>query len=493
MSQKKHDCRMGFVAHNNGQGQSKKKGAGNKAVANHVVSFDSGDSVSMDEAVHNQIVFGNTGCGKTSSVILPSLSNLMAKKMGGLVFDIKNNFTHHVRKLAHIHGRLKDVVEIGSFDSASPVNILAGLGDKEMEETLDSMIVTQFSESRNAEWIHKGARITKQCARVLRDLDRAMPGKGFAPSLALLSMMLNDEELSGHIWELWKEKVQDTGNRNAKLSQEVESDRFNILISKSIKNDKKDKDMEQQIAWRLAVPRKFLDGFSEGSLADNLSADRGDPLDLEELIFKQKKIVVLRFSPRYGSPGTRLARLVKEMFYNTVYSRFGEQDKKDTQEKVFNIMDEFQDIINLDENSSMDDFSWISKSREFGVINIAATQTMSSLYRSKVEYRVRAMLANFSTKIIMQTDDPATQEWVSRCFATNPLLSDLGPAETAVLRFKLPERRYEMYVDCLQKAHDSCKEMLDKAPAPPAAKASKKKGFNADKLYSRVTKHVMAY
>ena len=70
-----------------------------------LLQFDGGEFVNFEDARHNCLVLGTTGSGKTASIILPAAERLIAAGFGGLIVDIKGNFTGQIRAIARAHGR----------------------------------------------------------------------------------------------------------------------------------------------------------------------------------------------------------------------------------------------------------------------------------------------------------------------------------------------------------------------------------------------------
>ncbi|MFP4128671.1 MAG: type IV secretory system conjugative DNA transfer family protein [Desulfonatronovibrio sp.] len=457
-------------------------------------TFDSGYSISMEEANHNVLVIGITGCGKTSTLVNSAIDRAMMEDMGGLVFDVKNNFTSNVRRLAALAGREDDVVEIGSHDTAQPVNILKGYSLEEQLDILEGMVMQNVKDSRNADWHYKGVRMTQQVCAALHHLDRMNPDQCFAPSLALIARLINDQELAQKTWDLFVKCMDPANPDHQQLKAQVEADNFTILQAHTVsaKPDRYTKEWDQQVSWMLAIPRKCLEEFASGSLADNLSAVDGSGLDLEDLIFRQNKIVVVRFSVKSGAPGNRLARMIKERFYSAAYSRFDQEDTEKSHKYVLCLMDEFQDIVHLDENSSLDDFSWVSKAREFKIINVAATQSMSSLYRKGNEHAVRAMLSNFGCKIIMQNDDSATDTWVEGSFYPRRRVQELGAGEAIVVKYALPRRRIEVNIETAQNMYDKSQQKLAALPETGIFPAWDQSGFDVKAFETAISLPVWA-
>ncbi|ACV69822.1 hypothetical protein [Desulfohalobium retbaense] len=425
-----------------------------------IFSFDSGQKITLEEANHNCLVLGATGTGKTSSFVSPKLYNLIKKGYGGLIFDVKNNFTKDIQSMANMCGREADIIEVGSHNTATPINFLLGLDLESMLQSLEDIIAGSIPASGNWEFIQMGINNVKQIAKVLYYFKKNKPDeRSILPNLDLIVNMLNNELLATQIFTHWKENINTSDRDQVRLKDEIENDIFNFMMPPENTGSRNSTDWYKQTTWRLSVPRKVLGEFSNGILKKKLSSKLNKTLNFEELVLKQNKIVIIRFSAISGTPGVRFSKMAKEEFYKTIYRRF-ELQKETKIQYVFNIMDEFQDIVNLDENSLFDDFTWVSKSREFKVINIAATQSMSSLYKLDYKERVYGMLNNFGIKIFMQNDDPNTIAWIEQCYRKNYNLTELGPAEALLIKKKMPERKIQIGIDSAQKSHDKLQDIL---------------------------------
>ncbi len=75
-----------------------------------------------DDFTH-AMCLGRTGCGKTSSFILPNIEDRMKKKFGMLILDYKGLLHLQVKALAHKNNCLNKVIELGS-PWGSSVNLL---------------------------------------------------------------------------------------------------------------------------------------------------------------------------------------------------------------------------------------------------------------------------------------------------------------------------------------------------------------------------------
>jgi len=82
---------------------------------------------------------GKTGDGKTTCGINPVLESRIKAGFGMLIFDEKAKEHRVVKNLAHKHGRLEDVVEIGKPHGAK-INLFSNMSEKQVEKFARSII-----------------------------------------------------------------------------------------------------------------------------------------------------------------------------------------------------------------------------------------------------------------------------------------------------------------------------------------------------------------
>ena len=398
--------------------------------------FDEDETLSFDEGTHGVLVIGGVGRGKTASFMLPMASALIENGLPGFIIDIKNNFTGQIRKLAKAAGREDDIIEIGTHPTATPVNLMAGLGIDETQQMIESLLLSGKEHSRNIDWLHKGVRILDDIALMLRFVSRI--DMRFAPSFVLLDRCVNDFDFARTVFKMYLNRVYDKGDfKQRSFVGRVRSSAFHILTD----NAKRPRDKYyEQLAYQLYGPRTVLGAItSDESLCANLSRmNCPTGLDYKKLL-KENKIIILRFKHTQGHAAKLLARFIKEKFYADVYRTL---DNGGQPRQCFFMADEFQDVINVAPDNTFDDLSWFSKAREFGCINIVATQALSSLYGNSFQHdQVNALVANCSTKIVLQNDDPAADKFFRHFCGLEKTLAQLGPNEALVARFDLSSRR----------------------------------------------------
>lgn len=398
--------------------------------------FDEDDTISFAEGTHGVLVLGGVGRGKTASFMLPMAESLIAAGLPGLIIDIKNNFTDQVRRLAATAGRENDIVEIGTHPTATPINLLAGLSPDETHLLIESLLLSGQEHSKNIEWLHSGVRLLGDIAILLRFVSQV--DLRFAPSFVLLDRCINDYDFARTLFQMYLERTYDADDYTQQsFVKRVRTSAFHILSDTRHRSSQK---YEEQLAFQLYGPRTVLGAITaDESLCVNLSGlDCSLTLDYKELL-KANKIVMLRFKHTQGHAAKLLAKYIKEKFYADVYRTL--DDDYERPKQCFFMADEFQDVINVAPDNAFDDFSWFSKAREFGCINVVASQSLSSLYTNSL-YRdqVNALVANCSTKIVLQNDDPAADSYFRHFCGLNKTLAQLGASEALVSRYDLKKR-----------------------------------------------------
>ncbi|WP_454991256.1 type IV secretory system conjugative DNA transfer family protein [Campylobacter rectus] len=109
-------------------------------------------------------IIGETGCGKTTSMIYPNLLDRMQRGHGIFVFDYKGCEESAVMALAKRAGRLKDVVVIGTF-LGEKINLIKDISGRDFKNTTSSLMKTIDSF-----WQEYGANLTLSIFNFLKTL-----------------------------------------------------------------------------------------------------------------------------------------------------------------------------------------------------------------------------------------------------------------------------------------------------------------------------------
>ncbi|MTJ91563.1 MAG: hypothetical protein F8N36_01670 [Desulfovibrio sp.] len=409
-------------------------------------TFDSGRTLSFSDGARSVAIIGGTGSGKTTSIILPMIDALMRQGFGGVILDIKGNLGAQTRALAQKCGRQDDVIEFGSSHAAQPTNLLAGLKKHEIADLFQVIALDGVERDPNASWHAKGGALASDVAFAMLSLSkiahRSHFSRQFSPTLKAIYTALCNQKFSGSLWSFFCQELDALREQNMgkvwpdylreaeSFYHSVSADCFHILSSDSDSHDAKGTTTkQQQKTWMLQrilmrlktmkVTCGLMDSFS--SLEDGAM-----PIDFTSLVYKKKKIVLIHFAAECGATGAILARCLKDRFYQSILkygSTLGEN------EFTFMVGDEFQEILDVGSATNLNDMQLFGLSREFKNINIVASQSIASLYARGDQHSVSSLLGNCTTKILLQSSDPETINWVKKVRADSAEIKNLERGE----------------------------------------------------------------
>ena len=394
-----------------------------------LLRFDSGRALTFAQGARSSLVIGGTGSGKTRSVLLPAAQNLIRAGYGGFIPDYKGNLRTQIRAIAKECGRLDDIVEFGTSETANPTNILAGMKDHEIADLLNTMAIAGVQSDNNIGWHQKGVKLGCDVLRAFADIScichHTEFSKKFAPTLQKLYTCMTNHALARGLWGYYTHLLEEAVKKQRGIMpdylrsaqtffHQVSSEHFHVLIE-----PKKYKDLGssgtttymQQLSWmteRLVRMLRLMD-TTHGMLRQfSCDDERSVPMDFDKLVYGQRKIVLVHFPLDSAEAGAIIARIAKERFYQSVL-----RNGLNISGYTFMLGDEFQGICDLDPSSRMNDMQFFSVSREFKNINMIATQSIASLRANRSANAVTSLLGNCMTKIILQCSDPDTMQWVS--------------------------------------------------------------------------------
>ena len=416
---------------------------------NGLFSCDSNFTIPFETGVKSVMIIGSTGSGKTASVILPMIKNCIKENMGGVILDVKGNLRAKVRAIADSYGRIDDIVEFGASETACKTNIIGAMEDYIVTDLFKTLCSYGMSRDGNGQFFYmSGAKICSDVYKCLNMLSESKKEnkflKQFTPTLYKIYQVISDRQMASGIWTLFMMEYERRKKYNSDLSNwqtlinDVKSNRFHLFKdAESYKNT--DSSYEEQMAWNLNnMIRIFANIDQTHNILKNFSYEGEDSVDadFDKLVYKENKVVLIHFPIDCGMVGDILSKTIKEMYYTSVIKN-GLNNKNIT----FMIADEFQDIIDIDENKKENDARFLSISREYRNINIFATQSVSALKFKNDHDGVFALLNNCMTKIFLQCTDVATMEWQTKIFHNISFCDSLDRGECLIDTFDVDNNR----------------------------------------------------
>ena len=436
---------------------------------------DSGRRISLDVGTRSVLIIGGTGSGKTRSVVLPMISNLIKNNLSGTIIDVKGNLRSQVRAIAAEHNRLEDVIEFGSHPSANKTNFISELDEYEVKELMNSFALENVSHDHNAHFFLHGAKIFYDIYKVLNDISKIHPDCHFSlqfkPTLEKIYEIANNLQLARGLWTFYttslsimlqeckaegKEPSQHLIDAETFVNQ-VKSDNFHVFKEQSSEFNNT---YYEQLSFAinhinssfnsLKVTHNLLSNFSSTS-------NNSIPFDFDKLIYQDNKIILIHFAIDSGTAGNILSKSIKEKFYQSII-----KNGLNYQKKTFMIADEFQHIIDVSNKKRLNDMDFFSISREYNNINVVATQSISSLKSKGDSNSISSLIANCITKIILQCSDEQTNNWFKFLFSeSNLCLKSLRKGECFIETIdcynNITNRK-----ETINKEYDKSKKIIDK-------------------------------
>lgn len=370
-----------------------------------LLQFDDGESVTFEDARHNTLVLGTTGSGKTASIILPAADRLVAAGFGGLIVDIKGNFTDHIRAIARAYGREKDILELGTGPRARKINLLAGASATRVHDILQQfMLCCSAPDDHNRSFHMRGLRCVVDILMMMRMMSERC---GLPMHLCILERMMNDPTYARECFQRFRDIFNDEADPEARdLIRRIGGDHFHIVPP--ILRRSEETTWQEQVGYRLGVVRTAIQMLRQtNGLEAQFFAPRKAVLDIAGEIYRRRRIVVLRLAPDCGELGAVLARTLLRDYYAAVYAH-GLQLPQG--QYTFCITDEAQDFLSVERLDQYNDNSFLARNREYRNINIMGTQSVAALVaRTHDPEAVEAMLNNFNVRVFFYSDDPQTQ------------------------------------------------------------------------------------
>jgi len=392
-------------------------------------------TLTFSEATRGVLVLGAVGSGKTSAVCLPALARAMQKGCAGLALDAKGEFCAWARS-AQVPNAHR-VLMLGPWEDCQPCNLIAGWSAQKVRGFL-GWLASKVSASEGY-WGSEGVVdgiLAWEALKASRQED---------PTLADLFWALSDPRgLCREIEAAHSEGAFDARAESRALWKRIQERSqgayvFSLFhaggLEGSIRSSSDSSETRQQYAWQTARILSALRKIAETpSLRAAFCAQQ--PLDWEDLWINQRAMVFLDCPQAiFGEACAMANSILRANFRDLVKSlspaRRRELGFGDTRFWLW-ICDEFQQLAREGgEGLSDDDSLWLDSSRAWGVINVLATQSISSL-RAKLPQTADSLAQNCRALIALPSSDEAT---VARCaFLAGPQAGRVSEALTRPTR-----------------------------------------------------------
>ena len=370
--------------------------------------------VTLRDAVRGILVTGATGTGKTVSVMEPALKVLLDAGCGGVVLTTKD------ADLGLVYDFPEQVVVIGGSNIATPVNLIGSMSLHTIKAFLDGLRLSL--NSREPYW---GSRSVVYAQFVVETL-RLM---GDNPTLATIYEALSEPSWFVKRFDEWIGYQPNLPREYRALLDGVLKDPFSILVmgeSSQLPEGMAPRDeAPKQYGWHTMHLLPLIQPFSaDQRLRERLCDPLAPALDLQEMIYERHQVILTDIPEHvFGSAGRLVNEVLRVAMRNAVLSYDRHREQGYGRDRfTFMVIDEFQHHVSFDQKAAQqglfDDNAWFDRCREYGHINIVATQGISSL-AAKVPANeppavMRSLLQNIGTTIGFSSHDPDTLEHLQR-------------------------------------------------------------------------------
>lgn len=367
----------------------------------------SGSAISYGDANHNVLVMGGTGSGKTN-LLRNGLEELVRSGCSGLVLDVKGDYKDFLLDIAP-----ERTVVIGATGDCESVNLIGGMSCEKLIAYLTNEIAPMHNEKY---WGSGGLRDTEFLFRYLKEFSE--------PTLCkLYDMLLTPEDYIPQLmWDIGsREYLSEPLLRSFECSKKAPFGIINRACAAKADNPR----LLEQYEWQTAGILSKLRDFSHNPyIRDKLSA--GNDFDIASLVYDQNKIVVIDMPvTEFGTVSYRVSRLARQQLVDAIFSHSPSAliDKGlGFNTFTFLLIDEYQQYINISRGNNAsglyDDNLILDKTRQYGHINLLATQGVSSLIAQTDEESVNSLMQNCRSQVVFSSNDIRTVEHVeklSRC------------------------------------------------------------------------------
>ena len=386
--------------------------------------------ITFDDATQGILVLGTTGSGKTVTAMEPSVYRLIEAGCSGMVLTTKS------ADLGIADEFPDRVLMLGASTLCTPVNLIAGMPMNLVRSFLDELRMQNSVAKHDGYFGSRGPVYAELVLETFRLMDRN-------PTLACIYRALVEPKWFTSQFDDWIGRQTSLPPRYIQLVKGVLADEFNILALGGSRYAREDHEnsrtMHEQYTWQtnqLATPLAHF--ATDARVKEQLCSEEAPPLDMTKLLYEDRKVILTDLpETELGGVGRVANGLLRSRMRNAVLTYSHHREKGfGTDSFTFMVIDEFQHHVSLDNTAAMrglfDDDSWFSQSREYGHINIVATQGISSVAArlpwGQQPATVRSLLQNLGTTLCFSSHDPDTMEFIS----TNVFAADGRAAQQIV-------------------------------------------------------------
>jgi type IV secretory pathway TraG/TraD family ATPase VirD4 len=353
------------------------------------------------------IILGETGSGKTASVITPLIFDRMKKNHGLVIFDFKGNYHYTVKVLAKKLNKLDKVIEIGT-DYGKSINLIEGL----QIETIDKILRPLLGhKSEDKFWQESAVQLGTSILGIIKYMNELFEDYKPFNFKTLIEIVSNAKNIKS-----FKEDVLSRINDNISKFKDNSKETYLVYV---ILNFYQRLDT---VADNFSLNKITLDDEKTplnsviASLINPISNLRKESVNIPEINIldelNQGKILIISLK----NFEENLLNVIVSSIFSQIY--LYKMDYPDSAITI--VLDEAQKVLNNDFELPLDVL------REYKVEAILATQSIKNLQEKLYPHKVDALLANLVHKVYLNGQDMNLPEFEAyynnKYYKLNPVI-----------------------------------------------------------------------
>ena len=404
------------------------------------------------------LILGETGSGKTYSAILPIvgalIDNIRNFAFSAFIVDPKQNEIKDFIMDKISDAEKENIIEIFNNDGGAnyKIDLFEGIRDKDFETKMDYLFklspqfLIGFKDARNSQWSNFAKKLMINLLTIdyeiknkikknqlknfkykdifelfkesYKDKFNYKNDQGYFKKLSLLIDVL-DYERSSKISDINK-FLSDKDNNLPNISQMYENMYNDAFTSIQLSCAPFFNDIASNFIEELFITDPFEDEYEIKKKYGNRFISIKDSL-------LNRKIIIYSIPVKTIDAHILAATVIKKIVFRYSFETY-EERKKDADNKIFYIADEFHRFITGDSESG--EQSFLDRCRSYSVSCILATQSIASILytlsnidagnKNSTEESLNIILNNVGTKLFFRSTDEKTQDKLKTFLPPNP-------------------------------------------------------------------------
>ena len=369
------------------------------------------------------LILGETGSGKTASVITPLLIDRIKRNHGIIIFDFKGNYHYTVKAIAKKFNKLQDVIELGK-DYGKYVNLLKDLPIEVLDKILRNAL-GHYKEDKF--WEESAIQLGISILAIIKYMNELIKDYKYPYSLKSLIEIASNAKMIKEFKEETIKYLNEVFSNAKDYSEKLNLIRiiakYYQMLDKVADNDSLERMIENNEKTVLTSVIASLINPIASLIKDNINTDEIDILDELE----KGKIIIVSLNDFEES--------ILNVIVHSIFAKIHLFKMSYPDFHLTIIMDEAQKVLNDNFELPLDTL------REYQVEVVLATQSIANLKEKLNSSKVEALLANLVHKVYLNGQDMKLPKF--EAFYNNEYYQLVPININNIMKF-LAEREYQM-------------------------------------------------